>query len=64
MAVKQYGDDYQENCKMKLSPKDLSIMAKKEADRLLSMAGLKNGKKIAAEVKRLLLAEDKRRKNL
>lgn len=49
---------------MKLSVKDLDIMAKKEADRLTCTAGLKNAKKIAARVRRLLLVEDKRRKDL
>lgn len=49
---------------MKLSTKDLDIMAKKEADKLLCVAGLKNAKKIATKVKRILLVEDKRRKLL
>ena len=49
---------------MKLSKKDIENMAKAMTDKLLCAAGLKNGKKIAAQVKRNLLAEDKRRKDL
>lgn len=49
---------------MKLSTKDLDEIAKKTADSLVCTAGLKNAKKITAKVRRILLAEDKRRKNL
>ena len=49
---------------MKLSKKDIENMAKALSDKLLCSAGLKNGKKIAAQVKRNLAAESKRRKNL
>lgn len=49
---------------MRLSKKDIEIMAKTLSDRLLANAGLKNAKKIAAQVKRNLLAESTRRKNL
>ena len=49
---------------MKLSKVDIDRMAKALTDKLLCTAGLKNAKKIAAQVKRNLLAEDKRRKNL
>lgn len=49
---------------MKLSKVDIDRMAESLSDRLLCTAGLKNGKKIAAQVKRNLLAEDKRRKDL
>lgn len=50
--------------KMKLTQNDLDRMARKITFELLSTAGLKNAKKIASIVKRNLLAEDKRRKNL
>ncbi|KKN21669.1 hypothetical protein LCGC14_0922970 [marine sediment metagenome] len=49
---------------MKLLKKDIENMAKSLSDRLLANAGLRNAKKIAAQVKRNLLAEDKRRQNL
>jgi len=49
---------------MKLSKKDIDRMAESMADRLLCTVGLKNAKKIAAQVKRNLLAEDKRRKDM
>ncbi len=49
---------------MKLSKKDIDVMAKTLSDRLLANAGLKNAKKIAGQVKRNLLIESKRRKNL
>jgi len=49
---------------MKLSKNDLDRMAKSMSNSLLCSVGLKNGKKIAAQVKRNLLAEDKRRKDL
>ena len=49
---------------MKLSKKNIDNMAKVLSDKLLCTAGLKNGKKIAAQVKRNLLAEGKRRKEL
>ena len=49
---------------MKLSKADIDHKAKKVSDDLLCCAGLKNAKKIAIQVKRNLLAEDKRRKNL
>lgn len=49
---------------MKLSQVDIDNKARKLADGLLANAGLKNAKKIAAQIKRYLLAETKRRKNL
>lgn len=49
---------------MKLSKKDIELMAKTYSDRLLAGAGLKNAKRIAAQVKRNLLVETTRRKNL
>ena len=49
---------------MKLSKVDIDNMAGRITRELLCTAGLKNGKKIAAIVKRNLLAEDTRRKNL
>lgn len=49
---------------MKLSKNNLDNMAKQISDNLLCTAGLKNAKKIAAQVKRNLLVEDKRRKDL
>lgn len=51
-------------CNMKLTKNDLDRMARKISDKLLCTAGLKNAKKIAGQVKRNLLAEDKRRKDL
>lgn len=49
---------------MKLSKKDIDTMAEKLTDKLLCTAGLKNAKKIVAQVKRNLKAEYLRRKNL
>ena len=49
---------------MKLSKVDIDNMAKALSDKLLCSVGLKDAKKIATQVKRNLLAEDKRRKNL
>lgn len=50
--------------KMKLSKVDIDRMAKALSDRLLCSAGLKDAKKIVAQMRRNLLAEDKRRKKL
>lgn len=55
---------YLARIKMKLSKKDIENMAKTVADNLLCSVGLRDAKKIAAQVKRNLLAEDKRRKDL
>ena len=49
---------------MKLSKVDIDKMAKALSNKLLCSAGLKNAKKIATQVKRNLLAENKRRKDL
>ncbi len=49
---------------MRLSKVDIDNMAKALSDKLLCSVGLKDAKKIAGQVKRNLLAEDKRRKNL
>ena len=49
---------------MKLSIFSIDNMAKSITDQLLCTVGLRNAKKIAAQVKRSLLAEDKRRKDL
>ncbi len=49
---------------MKLSKVDLDNMAGRITRDLLCCAGLRNAKKITSIVKRSLLAEDKRRKNL
>lgn len=49
---------------MKLDKVELDHIAKKTADNLLCIAGLKNAKKVSVTVRRLLLAEDKRRKTL
>jgi Holliday junction resolvase RusA-like endonuclease len=49
---------------MKLSKVDIDNMAKAVSDKLLCSVGLKDAKKIATQVKRNLLAEDKRRKDL
>ena len=49
---------------MKLSKIDIDNMAKALSDKLLCSVGLKDAKKIATQVKKNLLAEDKRRKNL
>jgi len=50
--------------RMKLSKKDIDTMAEKLTDKLLCTAGLKNAKKIVAQVKYNLVAEYERRKNL
>lgn len=49
---------------MKLTKNDLDRMARALTDKLLCTVGLKNAKKIAGQVKRNLLVEDKRRKDL
>ncbi len=49
---------------MKLSKNDIDNMAKALSDRLLCSAGLKNGKKVVAQMRRNLLAENTRRKKL
>jgi len=49
---------------MKLTKKDIDTMAEKLTDKLLCTAGLKNAKKIVAQVKRNLKAEYLRRENL
>lgn len=49
---------------MKLSKVDIDRMAKALTDKLLASAGLKNAKKIATQIKKNLVAETKRRKNL
>ena len=49
---------------MKLSKKDIENIAKALSDKLLMGEGLKNAKKIAAQVKRNLAAETTRRKKL
>lgn len=49
---------------MKLSKTNIDSMAKALTDKLLCTVGLKNAKKIAMQVRRSLLAEDKRRKDL
>ena len=49
---------------MKLSKVDIDRMAKVLSDRLLCAAGLKNAKKIVAQMRRNLLAETTRRKKL
>ena len=49
---------------MKLSKVDIDNMAKKLSDKLLCSTGLKNAKKIAAQVKRNLAAESMRRMKL
>ena len=49
---------------MKLSKVDIDNMAKALSDKLLCSVGLKDAKRIAAQVKRNLLTEDKRRKDL
>ncbi len=49
---------------MKLSKVDMDNMAGRITRDLLCCAGLRNAKKIASIVKRNLLAEDKRRKDL
>lgn len=53
-----------EGVKMKLSKVDIDNMAKALSDKLLCSVGLRDGKRVASQVKRNLLAEDKRRKNL
>lgn len=49
---------------MKLSKITIEKMAKSISNGLLCSAGLKDAKKIAAQIKRNLAAETKRRKNL
>ncbi|MCK4448478.1 MAG: hypothetical protein KAW56_15530 [Candidatus Marinimicrobia bacterium] len=49
---------------MKLSKVDIDKMAEKLTNRLLCTAGLANAKKIVAQVKKNLITEYKRRKNL
>ncbi len=49
---------------MKLSTFSVDHIAKSIADQLLCTVGLTKAKKIAGQVKRNLLAEDKRRKPL
>ena len=49
---------------MKLSKVDLDNMAKVLTDKLLCTAGLANAKRIIVQVKKNLVAEYKRRKNL
>lgn len=49
---------------MKLSKVDIDRMAKTLSDRLLAQAGLANAKRIVVKVKKNLVAESKRRKNL
>lgn len=49
---------------MKLSKVDIDNMAKALTDKLLCAAGLTNAKKIVAKVKKNLVTEYKRRKNL
>lgn len=49
---------------MKLSKVNIDNMAKALSDKLLCSVGLKDAKKIATQVKRNLLTEDKRRKDL
>lgn len=49
---------------MKLSKVDIDNMAKALSNKLLCSVGLKDAKKIATQVKRNLVAEDKRRKTL
>ena len=49
---------------MKLSKVDLDKMSKALSDKLLCSAGLTNAKKVVAQMRRNLLIENKRRKNL
>lgn len=49
---------------MKLSKVDIEFMAKALTDKLLANAGLANAKRIIIKVKKNLVAEYKRRKNL
>jgi len=49
---------------MKLTKNDLDRMAKRISDNLLATAGLANAKRIVVQVKKNLMAEAKRRKNL
>ena len=49
---------------MKLSTKDIDNMAKVLTDKLLASPGLKDAKRIVSQVKKNLVAEYKRRKNL
>lgn len=50
--------------KMKLSKVDIGNMAKALSDKLLCSVGLRDAKRVAAQVKKNLAIEDKRRKNL
>jgi len=47
-----------------LSKIEVAMAADKKADALLCSVGLKNAKKITIAVRRLLLAEEQRRKGL
>lgn len=49
---------------MKMSAFSIDNIAKSIADQLLCTVGLQKAKKIAGQVKRNLLAEDRRRKEL
>ena len=49
---------------MKLSKVDIDNMARALTDKLLGSPGLKDAKRIINQVKRNLVAETKRRKNL
>ncbi len=49
---------------MKLSKVDINRMAKVLSDKLLCSAGLANAKRIVVQVKKNLVAEYKRRKDL
>ncbi len=49
---------------VKLTKKILDDMAETLSDRLLCSVGLRQAKKVAGQIKRNLLAEDKRRKDL
>lgn len=49
---------------MKLSKVDIDKMAEKLTDRLLANAGLRDAKRIIVQVKKNLVVEYKRRKNL
>ena len=47
---------------MKLTLHDINRIAKKTSDNLICTCGLKHAKKVAAQIKRNLLAEEKKRK--
>ena len=49
---------------MKMSKADMNYKARKVSDDLLCCAGLRNAKKIVVQVKKNLLAEQRRRKAL